>query len=275
MSKEKKSILTRLKGSRPVRALAQRSVAVRNEREREREHGARAGAWRPPSGAWTLERMRLLERLPASEIAALARDAAVVVYARRSVKLIDDDASHVWFLLEGGLKICRASMLGQRLIEAILGPGDAFGRLSSVTQTAAYEVHALEASRVAAIPRDRFEALLRRHPQLGFAVLQQLETRQRTLVRRLESLVFKDVHARVAETLLELAREHGDPCEHGFAIDVRITQQDIAELVGASRQMVNRVLGDFERQLYIARMGRVTCVLHRERLERLVERSGV
>jgi CRP/FNR family cyclic AMP-dependent transcriptional regulator len=48
--------------------------------------------------------------------------------------------------------------------------------------------------------------------------------------------VFKDVRARVAETLLELVRDHAEPCAHGFAIDVRINQEDLAELVGASRR---------------------------------------
>jgi CRP-like cAMP-binding protein len=105
-------------------------------------------------------------------------------------------------------------------------------------------------------------------------VVQELENRQRKLVRRIEALVFKDVHTRVAETLLDLARKHQEPCSHGFAVDVRITQQDIAELVGASRQMVSRVLGDFERRLYVQRMGRVLCILHAERLHRFAEGLG-
>ena len=101
-----------------------------------------------------------------------------------------------------------------------------------------------------------------------------MEGRQRQLVRRIEGLVFKDVQCRVAEMLLELIREQGDHCQHGFAVDVRINQQDLAELVGASRQMVNRVLGDLSRRLYLHRMGRVICVLHRERLERLAAQSA-
>ena len=134
----------------------------------------------------------------------------------------------------------------------------------------AYEVEALEASRHrGAGARPSFEPLLRRHPDLAYSVVQELEDRQRRLVRRLEALVFKDVRARVAETLLELTREHGEPCAHGFAIDVRMSQEDLAELVGASRQMVNRVLGELQRRLYVQRMGRVLCVLHRDRLERL------
>ena len=90
-------------------------------------------------------------------------------------------------------------------------------------------------------------------------------------MRRLEALAFKDVRVRVAESILQLVTEHGEPCQHGFAVDLRINQQDLAELVGASRQMVNRVLGELSRQLYVQRMGRVICVLHKERLQSYVD----
>ena len=200
---------------------------------------------------------------------ALVPDAEVRRLARRRPHLLDEADDRVWIVLEGGVKLCRVGLAGKRLVEAILEPGDVFGRISAGAERASYEVEALEASRIAALARGQFEPLLRRHPDLAYCVVQELEDRQRRLVRRLEALVFKDVRARVAETLLELTREHGEPCPHGFAIDLRISQEDLAELVGASRQMVNRVLGELQRRLYVQRMGRVLCVLHRDRLERL------
>lgn len=264
--RKKTALLTRIKASAPVRGFAKRALGAMDAREQKG-----AGAWHRPAGAWALESVRLFERLPEGDLAALSRDAVEHVYARRSVTLFNDDESRVWFVLEGGVKLCRTGALGQRLVEAILAPGDAFGRMSTSTSGVAYEIQALEETRVATVSRGRFEALLRAHPELAYAVVQHLEERERKLVRRLESLVFKDVHMRVAETILELLREHPEACAHGFAVDVRITQQDLAELVGASRQMVNRVLGDFSRRLYIQRMGPVMCVLHKERLERFAE----
>jgi CRP/FNR family transcriptional regulator, cyclic AMP receptor protein len=255
----------RIKGSAPVRALARRAVAVLDERER------RARPARSPAGAWALSRLRLLETVPEEELLALEPDAEVRVLARRRSSLLDDAAARVWVVLDGGAKLCRLGLAGKRLVEAILEPGDIFGRISAGAQPAAFEVEALEATRIAGLSRPRFELLLRRHPDLAYCVVQDLEDRQRRLVRRLEALAFKDVRARVAETLLELTREHGQPCPHGFAIDVRINQEDLAELVGASRQMVNRVLGELGRRLYVQRMGRVLCILHRDRLERLAE----
>ncbi len=264
MTKETRNTLgSRIKGTAPVRALGRRAVAALDERERRAPPAARA------SGAWALSRVRLLEAVPEAELMALVPDADVRRLARRRPHLLDEADGRVWIVLEGGVKLCRVGLAGKRLVEAILEPGDVFGRISAGAERASYEVEALEASRIAAVARGQFETLLRRHPDLAYCVVQELEDRQRRLVRRLEALVFKDVRARVAETLLELTREHGQPCPHGFAIDLRISQEDLAELVGASRQMVNRVLGELQRRLYVQRMGRVLCVLHRDRLERL------
>lgn len=262
----KDGLLTRLKATAPVRAIGRKLVAAKDARERDRAPGKPTFA---PIGAWSLRRLSLLSVLPAADVAELHAKGAVLACARRAVTLLDEDDARVWIVLEGGVKLCRVGALGQRLVEALLDPGDVFGRVSPGRSGSSYEVQALEPTKLLSVPRPHFETLLQRHPKLAFSVVQTLEDRQRHLVRRIEALVFKDVRARVAETLLELAREHAEPCGHGFAVDVRVNQQDLAELVGASRQMVNRVLGDLSRALYVQRMGRVICVLHRERLERL------
>jgi len=212
--------------------------------------------------------------VPEAELLALEPEAEVRALARRRSSLLDESDERIWVVLDGGAKLCRVGLAGKRLVEAILEPGDIFGRISAGADRAAYQVEALEPTRLAGLARARFEQLLRRHPDLAYCVVQDLEDRQRRLVRRLEALVFKDVRARLAGTLVELTREHGEPCPHGFAIDLRINQEDLAELIGASRQMVNRVLGELERRLYVQRMGRVLCVLHRDRLERLADADG-
>jgi CRP/FNR family cyclic AMP-dependent transcriptional regulator len=263
-----KTLLTRIKELPPVRALGRRAVVALNEREKTRPALAPR-----PAGAWALEHLRLLARVPEAEILALEQETQVESHARRHSRLLEDAGAHVWLVLRGGVKLCRVGVLGQRMVEALLEPGDVFGRVAGTGEPVTYEIQSLETSRIARVRRASFEALLRRHPDMAFAIVQTLEDRQRKLVRRIEGLVFKDVRARVAEALLDLVREHGDGCAHGFAVDVRITQQDLAELVGASRQMVNRVLGQLSRELYLHRTGRVICILQRERLERLAEQS--
>jgi CRP/FNR family transcriptional regulator, cyclic AMP receptor protein len=248
----------------PMRALLRQLVSVLNQRERRSGRPLRARE----RGVWALSNTGLLTSPAGDELLALAERTELQRLARRQTSLLDEHDEMVWVVLSGGVKLCRVGALGGRLVEAILGPGDLFGRLSKGGAASVLEVESLEASELAVLPRQSLEALLRRHPELAYSVVQELEDRQQRLVRRLESLVFKDVRARVAETLLELARGHG-PCQHGFAVDVRINQQDLAELVGATRQMVNRILGELSRDLYLQRVGKVICVLHLERLQRL------
>lgn len=265
---DKEGLLSRLKELPPVRALGRRAVVILNERER---RTPRRGPRR--AGAWALERLRLLDTIPETELSALEHDVSFERIARRTKRLLEDSGAHVWIVLSGGVKLCRVGLLGQRLVEALLAPGDVFGRVASGGTPISYEIEMLEHTHIATVPRGTFEALLRKHPELAYCLVQSLEDRQRKLVGRIEGLVFKDVRTRVAETLLELVNEHASQCAHGFAVDVRITQQDLAELVGASRQMVNRVLGELARELYLHRTGRVICILHRERLQRLVDQS--
>lgn len=259
------SLLVKMKGLPAVRALGRREVKRRLAKER--EQGVKVPE---PASAWALSGVALWERLPGDEAERLRRGMRVREYDTRDTALLCDEDGMVWVVLSGGVKLCRIGALGRRLVEAFLEPGDLFGRLAE-SGGDDYEVQALQPSSIASVAREDLAALLSRHPSLGFCVIQNLEDRQRRLVRRLEALAFKDVRVRVAESILQLVTEHGEPCRHGFAVDLRINQQDLAELVGASRQMVNRVLGELSRDLYVQRMGRVICVLHKERLQSYVD----
>src|SRR6185295_15827933 len=98
------------------------------------------------SGAWALERLNLFQRLPAADLAALACEDRVLGHAKRATILLEEDDSLVWFVLQGGIKLCRLSAFGTRLIEAILLPGDPFGRISSARHGSIYEIQCLEAT---------------------------------------------------------------------------------------------------------------------------------
>ena len=256
---------TALKQLPPVRALGRQLVGLLNRREERTGRPTR----QPQRGVWALGGTRLFDGVAKTTLEDLVHGAERRELSKRSSLLLEEQGTRVWVLVSGGIKLCRTSSLGGRLVEAILAPGDLFGRLSTGGIPTPLEVESLEASELAGLHRAAFAKLLSQHPELALSVVQELEDRQQRLVRRLESLIFKDVRARVAGTLLELARENHGPCQHGFAVDVRITQQDLAELVGATRQMVNRVLGELSRELYVQRVGKVICVLHLERLERL------
>ena len=247
----------------PVRRSTRKLVDALDRREATRGPGEAP----PTASTWALAGLDLFAGMAPGEIDALLGRARQTEIAARAPIVVGDDAVHI--VLEGGVKLVRPSALGRQLIVGLLGPGDVFGRITATEVDESYVLEALEPSRIVAVGRPAFEGLLGRS-QFAYRVVQRLEERERALVRRVEDLVFKDVRTRLIETLLSLAAEHGQACRHGMAVDVRINQQDLADLVGASRQMVNRLLGQLSRGLYVRRMGSVLCILNRDRLARLV-----
>ncbi len=113
--------------------------------------------------------------------------------------------------------------------------------------------------------------LLDLKPTLAFRVLQNLGEQKRVLERKIAGFVFKDVPARLAEALLELGESYGQPCAHGLALELVITQQDLADLVGATRSVVNATLKPFQRRGLIYPRRNVLCFTDRDGLRRLAE----
>ncbi len=89
-------------------------------------------------------------------------------------------------------------------------------------------------------------------PKIAIQILEVLSKRLRTTNQMVEDLIFLDVYGRVAKKLLELAETHGTQVDDGIRIDMRLTQQDLASMVGASRESVNKVMGYFTDKKFIS-----------------------
>ncbi|MBX3247731.1 MAG: Crp/Fnr family transcriptional regulator [Myxococcales bacterium] len=255
--------MTSWKESSAARLAARGLLALERRRERS------APLTRVSAGCWSLATAALWERAPDEVRRALSDHMGVRRHDARVHVALDHGGDVVYLLLEGGAKLYRASAGGRKLVEAIVAPGDVFGRLgASGHEEEAAALETLEATRLGLISRDAFQEALRRHPDFAFEVVQYLDDRTRRLARALHALAFKDVETRLAETLVALARAEGEACSHGFAVDLRLSQTDLAELVGASRQVVNQTLGRFERRMLVQRIGRVICILELDRLDR-------
>jgi CRP-like cAMP-binding protein len=105
-------------------------------------------------------------------------------------------------------------------------------------------------------------------------VLQNLSLQKCLLERKIADIVFKDVPTRLAEVLLTLAEDYGETCTHSLALEVRITQQDLADLIGATRPVVNAILKQFRERGLIYPRPHVICVADRDGLRRVAEAPG-
>ena len=175
----------------------------------------------------------------------------------------------LYVVVAGKIKLGRSGSAGRENLLAVLGPGQMFGELSvfdpgprSTTATAvtAVEVRTLE--------HDELMRWIEGHPEVARSLLGQLAARLRRANDVVADLVFSDVPGRVAKQLLELARRFGDRKDDGVHVHHDLTQEELAQLVGASRETVNKALADFAARGWIRLEPRSVTLLDVERVER-------
>jgi CRP-like cAMP-binding protein len=175
------------------------------------------------------------------------------------------------YLLETGLaRIYRLSESGLETTLGYVRPGEVFGELAAFGDYPRESfAQASEPCSVWKIPRQVFQPLVASRPGLGFCITKQIGERLKRIESRVENLVFRDVHTRVILMLLELADGFGAPHPGGgVAIQVHLTQAEMATLVGSTRQSVNASLRELEQTGLLARSGRTLVVRDREALGR-------
>jgi CRP-like cAMP-binding protein len=184
-----------------------------------------------------------LARIPADH---LKRDCpagrTVTVRNRGTIYRQGEPASSVFSVLEGQVVIARTTSEGSVLTTAMLGAGDFFGAVLSGALKNEDTAKAKGAVSVWRAPIDEFRTLLRNHPDASWEFAATLARRQRQIERKLEGLAFKRVEVRLAETFRELSGGFAMRCEHGFGQHLRLSQQELADLVGASRPVVSTIL---------------------------------
>lgn len=153
---------------------------------------------------------------------------------------------HLYLVKTGKVKLSHASGDGRESVFMVLGPGDMFGELSLFdpgprTSTAI----AVTDSEVLGLGHSVLLPWLEDKPEVAQALLQALAHRLRRTSEAMSDLVFADVPGRVAKALLELGEKFGSKNSSGLAVHHDLTQEELAQLVGASRETVNKALADF------------------------------
>ena len=180
-----------------------------------------------------------------------------------------DSEDRLYIVVSGKIKLGRTGSAGRENLLAVLGPGQMFGELSvfdpgprSTTATAvtACELRTLE--------HDELIPWLTDRPEVAQGLLSQLAARLRRANDVVADLVFSDVPGRVAKQLLELAQRFGDKRDDGMHVHHDLTQEELAQLVGASRETVNKALADFAARGWIRLEPRSVTILDVERVER-------
>ena len=147
------------------------------------------------------------------------------------------------------VKISTAPLDQQETILAFLYPGDIFGELAMIEDSPRDHIAtAHEDVVLCAVSRDLMVRMAQETPALGYQITKVMGLRVKRFRTRIEELLYKSAHARVAHTLLDLASDYGIPDSQGILVPLRLNQADLGNLVGLARETVNTVLQDFKQR---------------------------
>lgn len=197
-----------------------------------------------------IRRVPLFSMLTESQAIAVA-DAVVKRRFKRGEVIVEQGkkSNALFILLNGRARVLTADSRGREVILATLQPGDHIGEMSLIdNEPHSATVRAEIQTDVLMLGRLEFARCLPENTSMAYAVMRGLVQRLRHADRKIESLALMDVYGRVARALLEFATETGDG---EMLIREKISRQDIAKMVGASREMVSRVMKDLEERGFI------------------------
>ncbi|HEY8126939.1 MAG TPA: Crp/Fnr family transcriptional regulator [Methylocystis sp.] len=172
-----------------------------------------------------------------------------------------EEPGFLYCLMRGVVRLSHVAESGAQITLAIAGAGDLFGR-ASPGRASAHAASSIRAARVLMIAPSDVDRLVASSPSFASFLNAGLEASRERAERRLIDRQTKTVAARLIETLGELALAFGAPCPHGYSLEITLTQQDIADLVHASRPVVTRIMNDLRRDGALDYRRDLICVNH-------------
>ncbi len=199
---------------------------------------------------WHLENIRVFANLPEEDKKELREISQMTSYRKHEPICFPGGPSDTVYLLkQGRVKISQVNEKGQEAILSLLEPGEIFGEVEALSgiprQTL---VRALEPVLICEISRENFERFLERCPKVGMCILKTIGGRLQRIETKFSDMVFHSAPARLAKLLLQLGETMGESDQGNIRLKVRLTHQNLASLIGTSRETVSALLGQFQRQ---------------------------
>ena len=205
------------------------------------------------------------KKAPNPSLEYLLKHAHRKSYDAKKVIIHEGDASEsLYYIIEGSVSVQAENESGDEIILAHLNQGDFFGEAGLFefedddSKRSAW-VHARSACVIAEISYQQFRTIVAEDPAVMFLLTGQLFARLRKTSMKVRDLIFLDVKGRIAHTLLELTQEP-DAMTHPEGMQIKVTRQDLAKMVGCSREMAGRVLKELEADDLISAHGKTVVV---------------
>ncbi|HBW21693.1 MAG TPA: Crp/Fnr family transcriptional regulator [Actinobacteria bacterium] len=217
-----------------------------------------------------LSQAPLFEALSEEDARALRSDVTDVTMSRGERLFAEgDQGDRLYVILSGKIKLTREAPDGRENLLSVHGPGEMFGELSLFDPSPrTASATAITETRLAALGHDDVRSWLATRPDVAMHMLRALAQRLRRINDVKADLVFTDVPGRVAKALLDLAERFGVAQEDGIQVSHDLTQEELAQLVGASRETVNKALADFAARGWIQLSAKSVLLLAPDRLRK-------
>ncbi len=217
---------------------------------------------------WYLKNCDLFERLSDNEIVRIESRSWAKSFDRNSmIYLPSDTGDSVLLLTSGRVKIYHITSEGKQAVLTIIEPGELFGELAVLEEGQRDEfAETMEKSTLVKIPGDLVRDLMDAHPAVSLGITKLMGLRRKRVERRLKSLLFRSNRERLVHLLIELAEKYGQPTAEGLNVGIKLSHQDLASMIGSTRETVTVVLGELQTENQILIKRRQIVLLQPERL---------
>ena len=221
---------------------------------------------------WYLKKFNLFETMGMEEMESISQMVAEnQITKKQPVYMEGDPSENLYFLKKGRVKITRIDESGKEFTLTLMEPGEIFGEMGmfddAPRETTAV---ALEDSLICTMRRGDFEKLMENKPELSFKLNKLMGLRLRRIENRIQELLFRDVPSRLAGLLLRLLDQHSREMRNGVRINIKLSQQEIANLIGATREMTSSVINSFKKDGLISIESKYIYILDKKELEKFV-----
>jgi len=221
---------------------------------------------------WYLKSCDLFGPLNDAEMRQIESRSRIRKFSRNSpIYLPIDQSDGVMLLAEGQVKIGSLTPDGKQSILAFVEPGELFGELAIFDSGSREEfAEATTASTVVLFPAETMREVTERNPAMAMGVTKLLGLRRRCVERRLKYLLFRSNRERLVHLLLELAEDYGQPEKGEIKLRIRLSHQDLASIIGSTRETVTVILGQLQNEGFLRLGRRKISMRHLERLAQSV-----
>jgi len=222
--------------------------------------------------AAAIQRVPLFRDFGADEVAGIAATVTDRTYAKHDFIVREGDPGHTFFILvKGSVSVCRIMPDGREMILAILKEGDFFGEMAMFDSSLrSASIKTLTPVEVGAIRYADFLVLLDANPRIGRSLVIALSERLRAANALIAATTSQDIRARLASLLLNLSVQFGERVDNGTRISLRLTNQEMANMIATTRETVNRTLNRFWDEKLVDMRAAHVIIVDPDRLRALV-----